>query len=139
MSGQEKEEQLRILGFDISDLSDETHSLLTTLSQLQAKLGVNTNDPDKLKELYFSKKLENIEYFEAASKMKRDIQELECSLEKEEDDISFLEKFIEDVSSKKLVTDAQKENNRIETQKAIKDVMNKIVSLINNIFGINNF
>lgn len=80
-------------------------------------------------ELYFSKKLENIEQSLSVSKLERDILDLETALKKEDDDVNILQIFLEDVSSKKLVTDVQKENNRIETQKAINDVMAKLVSI----------
>ncbi|KAL5290379.1 hypothetical protein ACFFRR_009995 [Megaselia abdita] len=122
----EKEEQIKTLGFEVTDISNETHSLLTSLSQLQTKLSLNTSDPEKLEEYFFAKKLDNIEQSLSVSKLKQDILDLETSLKKEEEDVNILELFLEDVKSKKLVTDVQKENHKIETQKAINDVMAKL-------------
>lgn len=102
--------------------------MLTSLSQLQTTLNLNTSDPEKLKELYFAKKLENIEHSLSVSKLERDILGLDTELRKEEGDVNILEHFLKDANSKKLVSDVQKENHNIETQKAINDIMAKLVN-----------
>jgi len=122
----EKEEQIKLFNVEVSDVSNETHSLLTSLSQLQTKLSLNTNDPEKSRELYLTKRLENIEQSLSVSKLERDILDLDTALKKEEDDVTVLEQFLKDVNTKQLVTDVQTENHKIETQKAINDIMSKL-------------
>lgn len=90
---------------------------------------MNTTDPANARELYLTKRLENIEQCLSVSKLERDILDLETALKKEEDDVNVLEQFLEDVNSKQLITDVQMENHKIETQKAINDIMSKLVSL----------
>lgn len=136
---QEKEEQHKVLRFEESDISNETRSLLTSLSELQTKLSLNTSDPAKLNELQFSKKLANIEKGFSVSKMEKDVLDIERAVKKEEDDVSILENFLGEVNTRSLVTDVRRENSRIETQKAINDVMSKLVSvnLISNQYKLN--
>ncbi|XP_055913041.1 uncharacterized protein LOC129946750 [Eupeodes corollae] len=119
---EEYERQLKMLGVELCDLPDDCVTKLNECIHLKMVTKLHDCGINYLKEFYYTRKKEQIDQRLAMAKIQNDINDLEKQIEAETMELDQLQMFTTSVN-KRLMSEAEMENNKVTLDKKIQDML----------------